>query len=53
MSEESSGIRQSGDVKIVDVNNYLGSYAVAELRETLAGLVNQDVQKNYCEFESG
>ena len=36
---------KSGDVKIVDVNNYLGSYAVAELRETLAGLVNQDVQK--------
>ena len=45
MSEESSSLRQSGDVKIVDVNDYLGSYAAAELRETLAALVNQDVQK--------
>lgn len=45
MSEESSRIRQNADVKIIDVNNYLGSYAAADLRETLADLVNQDVQK--------
>lgn len=45
MSEESPRIRQNADVKIIDVNNYLGSYAAADLRETLADLVNQDVQK--------
>ena len=45
MSEESSRIRENADVKIIDVNNYLGSYAAADLRETLADLVNQDVQK--------
>lgn len=45
MSEESSRIRQSADVRIIDVNNYLGSYAAAELRQTLADLVNQDVHK--------
>jgi anti-anti-sigma factor len=45
MSEESSCIRQSADVKIIDVNDYLGSYAAAELRTTLAALVNQNVQK--------
>ena len=45
MSEESWCIRQNADVKIIDVNNYLGSYAAADLRETLAALVNQDVQK--------
>ena len=45
MSEESSRIRQNADVKIIDVNNYWGSYAAADLRETLADLVNQDVQK--------
>ena len=45
MSEELSRIRQNADVKIIDVNNYLGSYAAADLRETLAALVNQDVQK--------
>ena len=45
MSEESWRIRQNADVKIIDVNNYLGSHAAADLRETLADLVNQDVQK--------
>ncbi len=45
MLEESSHIRQNADVKIIDVNSYLGSYAAADLRETLANLVNQDVQK--------
>jgi anti-anti-sigma factor len=45
MSEESSCIRQSADVKIIDVNDYLGSYAAAELRKTLADLVDQNVQK--------
>ena len=45
MSEESSRIRQNADIKIIDANNYLGSYAAADLRETLAALVNQDVQK--------
>ena len=45
MSEELSRIRQSADVKIIDANDYLGSYAAAELRQTLIDLVNQDVHK--------
>ena len=45
MSAELSRIRQSADVRIIDVTDYLGSYAAPELRETLAALVNQDVQK--------
>lgn len=45
MSEESSRIRQSADVKIIDVNDYVGSYAAVELRQTLTNLVNQDVHK--------
>ena len=45
MSEESMRIRQSADVKIIDANDYLGSYAAAELRKALADLVSQNVQK--------
>ena len=45
MSEELSRIRQCADVKIIDFSAYLGSYAAAELRKTLADLVDQDVQK--------
>ena len=33
MPEELMCIRQSADVTIIDVNEYLGSYAVAELRK--------------------
>jgi anti-sigma B factor antagonist len=45
MPEELMCIRQSADVTIIDVNEYLGSYAVAELRKTLADLVGRNIQK--------
>jgi len=45
MSDESVTIRESSDVKIVDVNEDLGSYAAADLRKTLDELVSQRISK--------
>jgi anti-sigma B factor antagonist len=45
MSNESMSIRESSDVKIVDVNEDLGSYEAADLRKALEELVSQKAQK--------
>ena len=45
MSDESITTRDNSDVKIVDVNEDLGSYEAADLRKALEELVSQKVQK--------
>ncbi len=45
MANESMTIRESADVKIVDVNEDLGSYAAADLRKAIDELVDQRTQK--------
>ncbi|MCZ6679400.1 MAG: STAS domain-containing protein [Candidatus Poribacteria bacterium] len=45
MAQESMTTRESADVKIVDVNEDLGSYVAADLRKTLDDLASQKTQK--------
>ena len=45
MSEESITIRESRDIKIVDVNENLGGHVFASLREILNELLAQKVQQ--------
>ncbi len=44
-SKETMTLRESGDVKIVDINEDLGSYAASDLRNTLEELVSQRAQQ--------
>ena len=41
MANESMTIRDNTGVKIIDVNEDLGSYAAADLRKTIDGLINE------------
>lgn len=45
MANESMTIRESGDAKIIDVNEDLGSYAAADLRKTIDTLIDGASQK--------
>ena len=40
MASESMSVRDSADIKIIDVNEDLGSYAAADLRRTIDELIN-------------
>jgi anti-sigma B factor antagonist len=40
MANESMTVRDNADAKIIDVNEDLGSYAAADLRKTIDGLIN-------------
>ena len=40
MASESMSVRDSADAKIIDVNEDLGSYAAADLRKTIDGLID-------------
>ena len=40
MANESTTVRDNADAKIIDVNEDLGSYAAADLRKTIDGLIN-------------
>ena len=46
MASESMTIRDSADAKIIDVNEDLGSYAAADLRKTIDGLIDGAAQKS-------
>lgn len=45
MSKESMTIRESAGVKIIDVNEDLGSYVAGDLRQTLEELEGQKIHK--------
>ena len=44
-SKETMTLRENADVKIVDINEDLGSYVASDLRNTLEELVSQRVQQ--------
>jgi anti-sigma B factor antagonist len=44
-TKESMTVRESADVKIVDINEDLGSYVASDLRNTLEDLVSQKAEK--------
>ena len=41
MASTSTTIRESADVRIIDVNEDLGSYAAADLRAAIDGVINE------------